>query len=188
MSAYQRKLVGSGATPMKAVPNPAPKTIELQPTQFASTWAHRPPHPVLVGLRVTSERDREGASIEALRSASERKLDDEERERVLADTFSRIIVARGICDPNNVLATHPLVPLPDDQIARAFPTSTIRWLFDEIDALNISQSPGYGEATDDELHKLSDILGIDSPLMGLSHYQEARVRRLLWAVLTEIES
>lgn len=188
MSAFQRKLTGPAGTLVKVVANPAPKVVELRPEQFASTWQNRPTEPVKIGLRVTSERDREGASIEAFRSLNERKLDDAEQDRCVTSVYARIITARGICDPSNVLAPHPLLPLPDDQIARAFPSSTIRWLFDEIDALNVAQSPGYSEATDEEIAKLCEILSIDDPFLELDRQRAARVRRLLWAVLTELET
>lgn len=186
MSAFQRKLAPAGQAKPAAMP--APKTVQLRPEQFASTWTNRPAEPVTIGLRITSERDREGASIEAQRSMSDRKLDDAEQARVLVDTYARIIVARGICDPNNVLAPHPLVPLPDDQIARAFPPNTIRSLFDELDVLNVSQSPGYSEASDEEIDRLCTLLTLeDDPIATLPPRSAARVRRLLWAVLTELE-
>lgn len=188
MSAFQRKVAGPAGTQPRLAPTPAPKTLTLHPEQFASTWTKRPTEPITIGLRVTSERDREGASIEALRSINERKLDDEEQDRCIESVYARIIAARGICDPNNVLSPHPLLPLPDDQIARAFPTSTIRMLFDEIDMLNVAQSPGYSEASDEEIAKLCDILTLDdSPLDALPPMRAARMRRLLWAVLTEFE-
>lgn len=184
MSAFQRKL-GGGAQQTLA---PAPKTLTLLPEHFSGTWHPKPSEPILIGLRVTSERDREGASIEALRSVNERKLTDEEQDRCIVSTFARIMTARGICDPNNVLSPHPVLPLPDDQIARAFPPATIRWIFDELDLLNNSQSPSYSEATDDEVAKLCDILTLDeSPIDSLAPAQAARVRRLLWTILTEFE-
>jgi hypothetical protein len=186
VSAFQRKLEVSGQGRPALIQ--ASKTLELKPEHFSSTWHARPTEPVLVGLRITSERDREGASIEALRSINERKLTDEEQDRCIESVYARIIAARGICDPNNVLAAHPLLPLPDDQIARAFPTSTIRWLFDELHVLNISQSPSYSEATPEEVAKLCDILTLDSdPIAELEPKRAALVRRLLWAVLTEFE-
>ena len=189
MSAFQRKVAGPAGAQPRLAPTPAPKTLTLRPEQFASTWSKRPSEPITIGLRVTSEHDRDGAEIEAYRVIGEKPLDNEEAlARSFEDTRACVVVARGICDPNNVLSPHPLLPLPDDQITRAFPTSTLRWLFDEIDVLNVSQSPGFSEASDEEVAKLCDILTLDdSPIDSLPPMRAARMRRLLWAVLTEIE-
>lgn len=189
MSAFQRKVAGPAGPQPRLAPSPAPKTLVLHPEQFASTWTKRPTEPVTIGLRVTSQRDRDGAEVEAYRVMGEKKLDDDAAlARCFEDTYACVVVARGICDPNNVLSPHPLLPLPDDQITRAFPTSTLRMLFDEIDILNITQSPGYAEASDEEIAKLCDILTLDdSPIDSLPPMRAARMRRLLWAVLTEFE-
>lgn len=187
MSAFQRA-AQTNARGVRTLNAPAPKTLTLDPAHFVATWGLRPLQKTLIGLRVPPEKDFEGAAIEARRSVATKTLGDDGHEEAFDRAYARILVARGICDPENVNAPHPTVPLPDDQIARAFPPATIRWLFDEIDKLHIEQSPGYAEATDEEVSRLSDILSMDAPFAELDRHQEARVRRYINFVLTEIES
>lgn len=182
-SAFQRKL---GVAP--SAPVPAPKTLTLQPSQFASSWHLRPADPVLVGLKVPSEREFEGALIEARRIVDGMPIADENRSEAASQAYARTVVARSFCDPQNVNASHPTLPLPDDQIARAFSSKVIEWLFDEVDALHVSQSPAYAEADDDEIMRLVEHLCIDEPFQDIEPARVARIRRYLGLCLTELTS
>lgn len=188
MSAFSRTSQ-TNAHGVRTLTSPAPKKLTLLPQHFVSTWNLRPAQATVIGLRVPPEKDFEGAAIEARRSVATKALaDDGGEEEAFERAYARILVARGICDPENVNAAHPTVPLPDDQIARAFPPATIRWLFDELDKLHVEQSPGYAEATDEEVGRLSVLLSIDDRFAGLDAHQEARVRRYINFVLTELEN
>jgi hypothetical protein len=187
MSAFQRASQ-TNARGVRTLTTPAPKKLTLEPQHFCSTWQLKPAQATVIGLRVPPERDFEGAAIEARRSVADKVLGDGGEEDAFERAYARILVARAICDPENVNAAHQTVPLPDDQIARAFPPATIHWLFDEIDKLHVEQSPGYAEATDEEVRRLSDILNVDSPLSDLGRYEEARVRRYVNFILSELES
>jgi hypothetical protein len=186
VSAFQRASQ-TNARGVRTLTIPAAKKLELEPKHFVSTWNLRPLQKTVIGLRVPTEKDFEGAAIDARRSVAARTLDDSGQEEAFDRAYARILVARGICDPENVSAPHPTVPLPDDQIARAFTPATIRWLFDELDKLHVEQSPGYSEATEEEVARLSVILSMDAPFDGLDPTREARVRRYVNFVLTELE-
>lgn len=168
--------------------SPAPKKLTIEPTHFAASWHLRPTERVEIGLRVPPERDFEGAAVEARKSVDGRSIDEQGQPEAFERAYARILVARAVCDPDNVNAPHPNLPLPDDQIARAFPPATIHWLFDEVDRLHVEQSPGYTEASDDDLRSLSDLLSTDDPLGGLSLLRANRVRRYIDLILTEIEA
>lgn len=187
MSAFERASQTNGRG-VRTLTAPAPKALTLDPKHFVATWNLRPLLPTRIGIRVPPEKDFEGAAIEARRSAAAKTIGDDGQTEAFDRAYARILVARGICDPDNVNAPHPTVPLPDDQIARAFTPATIRWLFDEIDKLHVEQSPCYAEATDEEVTRLSSILTLDDRFADLNPQQEARVRRYLDFVLTELES
>lgn len=187
MSAFQRASQ-TNARGVRTLTTPAPKTLALEPHHFVSTWNLKPLQKTLIGLRVPPEKDFEGAAIEARRAVAAKTLEEDGREEAFDRAYARILVARGICDPDNVNVPHPTVPLPDDQIARAFSPATIRWLFDEIDKLHVEQSPGYAEATDEEVARLSSVLSLDDCFADLNPQQEARVRRYIGFVLSELES
>jgi hypothetical protein len=189
VSAFQRLVQGAGrGAAARATTLPAPRTLTLKPEHFAATWPLRPSEPTLVGLRVPPEKDFEGAAIEARRSVADKALPDGEGPAAFQRAYARILVARAFCDPLNVLAPHHTLPLPDDQIARALTPATIQWLFDEVDKLNVEQSPGYAEATDEEIARLLDVLSLDDPFGRLGARRIARVRRYLGLVASELES
>jgi hypothetical protein len=187
VSAFQR-VAATNARGVRIHRTPAPKTVTLKADDFASTWLYRPEDSVEIGIRVPPEKDFEGAAIEARRSVDAMSVPDSERAAAVQRAYTRIVVARAICDPEDVTAPHPTVPLPDDQIARAFPTWTIERLFDELDKLHVEQSPAYSAATDEEINRLVEMLSLDDPMAHLGGERQARVRRFLGFVLCELES
>lgn len=167
---------------------PAPRRVTLQPEQFTSEWPGRPREAVVFGLRLPAEKDFEGAGVEARRQVKAMSLPDAEVDDAIELAFSRVLVARALCDPDNVTAAHPVLPLADDQVARAFPPLVIKNLFLAVHKLHVEQSPGYGEADDIEITRLVEILCLDDPFHRLAPDKEARVRRYLAFVLEELES
>jgi hypothetical protein len=184
VSAFERKLAAARGPGAQA----APKVVALEPHHFVSAWHLRPAERVLFGLRVPCEQEFEGALIEARRVVSAITVADEDRDEAFERAYLRVVVARAVCDPNNVNAPHPTVPLPDDQVAVAFPPATIRWLFDELDRLHIEQSPSYSAATDEEVARLCAVLALDGAIDELEPLPAARVRRYVSFILAELES
>jgi hypothetical protein len=147
---------------------PAARNVRLTPGDFSPTWHNAPSSDVVVGIRVYSESDARTAEQEAAKQE-----DQVAAEQVL---FS-LAVARGICDPNNVKAPHPLFPFADDTIPLALTPRAVRRLFDEIERLHVDQSPAFAEATDDDLVELAGALIQPDPLGKLDAVKAKRARR-----------
>lgn len=152
---------------------PPPGTITLEPDQFASTWSKRPVVPVVFGLRLISEAEIETAHTQAERVA-----------RGSVELYNRelltLCVSRCLCDPHDVSAPHPFLPLPEDMVPRAFPARTITRIFDEYERLLVQQSPLFREASEEDLAALRDALvdGIEA-FAEVDRVQALRARRYL---------
>lgn len=185
MSAFQDALTtlrgGAG------VPQPPPRTLPLPPSVWASDWRERPSEVVVVGLRLLADAEEQTARAEATRFALELHPEaDEGFVEAYNDALIRWLVARGICDPNDVRRPYPLLPMAEDQVRGALTGAGLRFIFDALEALQIETSPLYQEADDDELHVLAELLSADEPLAALSGAEERRARRLLRFVLQAI--
>lgn len=136
----------------------APRVVELTPGDFASDWERRPVSPVPVGLRLPSDDDVQAARAQATKRVE--ALDCHDPETATAtwnDALMALAVARCLCDPRDVLG-QPLVPIDEDNIGAALTPVAIRRLFDELERLQVEQSPLAPEATDEELHALRDAI------------------------------
>lgn len=183
MSAFRRAVESQ----RKGARKPA-RIIELQPHEFADDWEGRPTSPVLFGLRVPSEGDVMTGRAEAVKRAVELHPDSPEQVDAFNDALLEALVARGICDPNDVTAPHPLLELAEDMVPMALKPLTLRRIFDEIEKLQIEQSPLFPEATDDEVGELVGLLAMQAPLTQLDRSRQLRARRFLKFVLDELET
>jgi hypothetical protein len=166
------------------------KVVVLRENHWATTFASKPANPIQVGLRQLSVADRElvrqfvsKATIEAVESGAD--------ANVAAYTTSLVsTVAAAICHPRDAKREHDLFGCPNDILPIAFTEQTLKWLFDEIEALTVSFSPVFSEATDDEIVSLCANLetGIMARLTETDPCRAARVRRYLDFVITELES
>lgn len=149
---------------------PPARTVRLSPAEFSPTWAKAPSSDVVVGIRVYSESDARSAEAEAAK---------QETKAAAETVLFSIAVARGICDPNDIAAPHPLFPMAEDTLPMALTPRAMRRLFDEIERLHVDQSPVYAEATDDELIELAAALMQPEPVGKLPSLEQKRVRRYL---------
>lgn len=162
------------------------RVIELHPHEFADDWQGRPASPVLFGLRVPPEADVMTGRAEAAKRAAELHEQSPEQVDAFNDALLEYLVARAICDPNDVTAPHPLLELAEDMVPLALKPLTLRRIFDEIEKLQIEQSPLFPEATDDEIGELVGLLAMQSPLAALDRARQLRARRFLKFVLDEL--
>lgn len=160
-------------------------TLLLEPSAFSSDWDSRPDSAVLIGLRVPSESDTQSAIAESAKRAIELHDETEGRIGAFNDALLSMLVARSVCDPNDVLAVHPLLELPDEIVPLAFPPATIRHIFDAVEKLQIDTSPIYEEATDEEVATLCTRLS-EGALGRAERVASKRARRFLRFVLDEL--
>jgi hypothetical protein len=158
---------------------PAARTARLTAGDFAPTWDNAPGSDVIVGIRVYSEADARSAEQEAAK---------QETDQAAQDTLFAIAVARGICDPNNVKAAHPLFPFAEDTLQAALTPRAIKRLFDEIEKLHVDQSPMFPEATDEDLTELAGALIQPEPLGKLGAVKAARARRYARLILDSLNA
>jgi hypothetical protein len=168
---------------------PAAAKFTLLPQHFADTWEGKPVAPVEIGLRVPPEGEMIGARVEAVRVARDTRgdLTDADRDQIFNDALTSIIVARGICDPNDVRASHPFLQMAEDVVPMALKTRTIRHLFEQLDKLHIEQSPLFLEIDREGLSRLTEYLSIEDPFNGLSDFNRERAARFLQLALELIE-
>lgn len=158
---------------------PPPRTMRLEPGDFAGTYARRPTSDIMVGLRVYSEADCRTAEAEA-----DKQTTPEAANQVLLG----IAVARALCDPNDVNAPHPTFPLAEDIVPIALTPRAIKRIFDEVERLHVDQSPGFPEATDEDLVELAGALLPEKPFAALSPIEQKRCRRYVRFVLDALEA
>jgi len=80
--------------------------------------------------------------------------DPQHRVEAFNDTLVALAVARGLCDPEDQTKPHSILPFADDMVRDAFPSSTLRRIWDDLERLGVEQSPLTPEATDDDLGSL----------------------------------
>jgi hypothetical protein len=158
---------------------PAPRTVTLAPEDFAESWRARPTTAIVLGIRVPSERDFRAADFEAA------KLDTPEAYNQKA---MDIIVSRGICDPNDILAEHSVFPVAEETLPAALKPRAIKRVFDEIERLGVDQSPIYEEASPSDMADLWSFLSMDEPFTGMSDVDAARCRRYLKFALEHFQA
>jgi hypothetical protein len=189
MSALDKALLSLPKTKTSATGKvPASKTFRVEPQHFADTWENKPADGFLIGIRVPSEADVQGARAEAIKAARGASVEeDEDRIQVFNDALMCCAVASAICDPSDVSAAHPFFDMPDDMVPLAFKPKTIKYIFDLTEILHIEQSPVFVEITPEEEFKLVSLLSEDDPYQGLDRVRAMKVRRLLHYALELLE-
>lgn len=195
MSALQRA-IDSLPKPQKSTgKNPASKTFLAKPEHFADSWADRPVDGILLGIRVPSEREIQGARTESIKIARNVQHEDDAPQdeinqaklTAFNDALLACAVASALCDPNDVTAAHPFFDMPDDMVPVAFKSKTIQHIFDLIEQLHVEQSPVFEEITEAEEIKLSNLLSEDAPYAGVERVQAMKARRFLKFALDILE-
>lgn len=159
--------------------SPAARTFDLLPEHFAAGYERKPVAKIAIGLRVPSESDAQSVEHEATKLAAQHDGDMDAKLDVYHRSLFLFYVARGICNPHDVTAPHPLFELPEDMLPLALTPRAIKRIFDEIDLLSVDQSPLFAEATPDELLELSGLLVDANPLASVNAISAKRARRYL---------
>lgn len=171
----------------------AAKTFLIEPQHFADTWTNRPVEGILLGIRVPSEKDVQGARIEAIKQAQSAQVEDDDPEaddiRIQAfnDSLLSLAVSSSICDPNDVTSAHPFFELADEMVPMALKSKTIQYIWDLVEQLHIEQSPIFPEITPVEEVRLIQLLSEDSPYLGVNTVKAMQARRFLKFALDILE-
>ena len=172
----------------KAAQKPA-RVVVISPAEFSDQADKRPETDIAVGLRRLSETSEQGAMVEAAKRARELWPEGSANEDLIAaanEALLCIVVARSLCDPNDVSRGHSAFPAAEDTLPKMLTSRAIRRLWDEIELMAIETSPLQPEATDEQLEALAvDLLTKPQELRLLGPAREKRVRRLLAFVADE---
>lgn len=164
------------------------RILTVPPTVWASGWAKAPRADIVVGLRLISEGDANGATHEANKHAEKLfPLEPWGLDWVDArnNFMLRWLVARAVCDPNDIEKAHESLPMAEDLLQMAITPKGARWLWEEVERYSDEISPMNEPASDDEISTLAAML-LDDGLGGLDSAAESRVRRYLRIVLAEL--
>jgi hypothetical protein len=167
---------------------PAPKTFDLLPEHFGAAYEGKPVSKITVGLRVPSESEVRGIESAATKEAAQADGDFDQKLEAYNRALFTFYVARGLCNPHDVTAPHPLFELPEDMIPLALTPRSIRRLFDEIELLHVEQSPIFLEATPEEVSELADRLAEPEAFDAVPRPQRLRALRYLRFVLDTLRA
>jgi|SRR6478609_3394137 len=172
---------------------PASKTFLLEPKHFADTWSNKPVEGILIGIRVPSEKEVQGARTEAIKVATNAQVEDDDpnadevRIQAFNDSLMSLAVASALCDPADVMSPHPFFELADEFVPMALKSKTIQYIWDLIEQLHIEQSPIFAEITPEEELMLIGLLSEDDPYAKINKIQAKKARRFLRFALDILE-
>lgn len=142
-----------------------PKTLVLQPSAFADSYAQKPSVDVAVGLRFISQGEIDTARQEAERIARrfyedfasrDLEVSREPLEDAYNDAFLALVIAAATCDPNDL--TRPYFEFAEDTVRRALTPEALRRLWDDVVILHKGSVEARHEATDEEIQVLAQSL------------------------------
>lgn len=170
-----------------------PDSVNVPVSAWSPEWEERPKDEVCLGLRPVPPRDIEDARKAAADSATAlfpRAVEGEPFfslwERHYYDMLLRAIVARGTCDPNDVVEPWDGWRDDPDDLARInLTTEGAQLIFDAWERMRIAQDPSIKPAKDDDVEDLVDLV---SDIDKLPRARALRVRRLLAFCLDEVRT
>lgn len=172
-----------------------PSFALVAPAAFADTWSDKPREPVAIGLRLIADSDLHAARAQAAARANTAHPDVDLQESDLfnaqlwADSYHCAlmawIVARGMCDPNDVsLPWKPFEAAPEDMARDCLSANGVGFIFDAWERMRIASDPTQREADAGELDELVGLM--QERLPHALRVRAIRVRRLLAFCLDEL--
>src|SRR6187399_1727094 len=165
-----------------ALPREAPGRLLMPLDAFATAWESRPSEPVLLGLRFVSARDR----IEIRKEVHERMTapgftpDGSSYEETAEMMLMRLFVARGLCDPNDALKAHPVLPFAHEQVWFALTDGGVRLIFDALLRCEVEKSPRYVLADGADVVELVERIGAGEHLALPERDRETFLRHAMF--------
>lgn len=138
--------------------------VTLPPSAFEANWKDRPHADVAVGLRLLSVREIMECRVEAEREATgvydEHPAGAQPMQEVIVEQYNEILLcemlARALCDPNNVL--QPYFQQAVVTIRSALTSEALQRLWDEYVKMSVTSGILMAEASDDEVKILARAL------------------------------
>lgn len=192
-SALERAIESLSANQHAKAKIPAPKTFLIEPQHFAASWDNKPIEGILLGIRVPSEKEIQGARTEAIKAARMAQVEDDDpdaeeiRVHAFNDALMCLAVSSALCDPNDVSAVHPFFDMPDELVPLALTPKTIQHIWDLTELLHVEQSPVFAEITPPEEIRLIYLLSEDEPYKGIDPVKAKKARRFLRFALDALE-
>ncbi|MEJ7728218.1 MAG: hypothetical protein WKG00_03300 [Polyangiaceae bacterium] len=167
------------------VPWRPPAVVTLQPNAFASTYVDRPRDPFPVGIRIIAEGDLQGARAVGQQKADRLHPGLSAGDPIWDEAYNQALmhhaIAAGTCMPDDV--DQPRWEMADDMVPRALSPAGAARLFDEIEMLQIVDSPLSPEVTREDEEHLARLLGSGELLTDVPAGDARWMRRMLRAVL-----
>ncbi len=167
---------------------PAPKVVVVPTNCFADTWNGKPARPLEIGLRLIGDADLDTARAYASRLARQRHPDPGDvdgRTEAYNEVLMQWVVAEATCKPHDVSArffqTH------QDTVPIAFTEDGLKYMFHELLALKIEQSPLIPEAGINQIATLVRLLSIPGVANTIVTRAEPRLRRHIGWILSEVK-
>lgn len=159
--------------------------VTLPPSAFAETYADRPREPFPVGIRRISEGELGEARAEGQKKADRKHPSLAAGDPIWNDAYNQALmhhaIAAGTCMPDDV--DQPRWEMAYDTVPLVLAPAGAARLFDEIEMLQIIDSPLSLETTPAEEAQLSELL-LSGGLFAEVPAGDARwMRRMLRAVL-----
>lgn len=169
----------------------APGTITLNPDDFKSEYSKRPQSPVVVGLRILSERDTQQTIDEATKKAAEANPESELKRAADFEKQALVeYVSRVLCSPNDVTEAAEGFDRAVYDVPAALNPVAIRRIYDAAEKLVYDSSPLMRQITDEEAAELAIELeaGSLALLDSVDSARGKRARKYLRLVLDELQS
>lgn len=172
-SAFAKKIA-------EAPPKP-PLIIVLKPEHFAQDYPERPTSDIAAGVRILSEHELQEIAGEAGKEARLFHPDAETSgdgpfSLAYDDAIVRLAVGRCLTNPND--SRDPYFAAADEMVGLAFPPKTIRFVWDSLEKVTLSNSPVALPATNEEIADVIELI-TEGYVEKLSPSSELRMRKLM---------
>lgn len=163
---------------------PPPRVVKLPVSAWRSAYEGRPEVDIRVGLRLPSQDETEGIEREALRTMRDNlSADTDEGFALRSYQEAKLVnlVAVCLCDTDDVSACHPLFETPNATLPLVLTKEGLRYLFDQIERLQVDSSPIFPEASDTDVAAMLELLqdGALERIRESNPIDHARCRRYL---------
>ncbi len=133
-----------------------------------------------MGIRLPGQEDADSIEIEALKAMRAAIVDgDDAALRAYNEAKLIGVVATCISDPEDISQPHPLFETPDALLRLSLTPQGLRFIFDEIERLQIETSPIFPEASDDDVALFVRMIQEGALADSLDPTKAPRVRRYI---------
>lgn len=135
---------------------PPEVVVVMKPEHYLTSFGDAPCNPFKVGLRMLGLADKEAVAGNV---ASDRARAEESGAEFDADDSALVsVLSLAICSPVDARLPHEAFSSPNALLPIALKPSTMRWMLDEMERYQVSTSPVFCEADDDDISALTKAL------------------------------